>query len=220
MLPLLLKIIPLGVASALSPFLLAFTVILLGSKNRPKEKVLALLSGTILVLLLLTFLGLAAGNSEGKNQDTIIDTIINLILGGLCIFFAVKTFLVKRRNNGEERKWQDNEPKNVLLKLFLLGFVINITNFDGELFYLAAIKEIYQTSIGVFWKIIFNIISMLFYLFPILFPFLAYLMWPSGADKIITPVANLMKKYGAAITEVLFLLFGFYFLGRGFGIVH
>ena len=214
---LLIKIVPLALASTLSPLILGLTTILLGQKEHPKRKVLALLVGSILAVAILTFLGFYLGTSFSGSRNYKYHSLVDLIFGAILIIFAVKTLISSPQK--EKSRAETIQERSQLLRWFILGFIINITNLDAVILYLTQIREIYQTSIEIVSKIIINTISILFFLFPIIFPLAVASFAPKVANKIIDPVSLSMKKYGSYIVGFLFLIFGAYYLLKGLNFI-
>lgn len=164
---LLIKIIPLALASTLSPLILGLTTILLGYKEHPKRKVLALLAGSILAVAILTFLGFYLGTNFSGSRNYKYHSLVDLIFGAILIIFAVKTLISSSQK--EKSRAETIQDRSQLLKWFILGFIINITNLDAVILYLTQIREIYQASIEIVSKIIINTISILFFFFQLFF---------------------------------------------------
>lgn len=215
MLALLIKIIPLALASTLSPGLLGVTVILLGRKDRPKEKTIAFLVGSATVAVILTFLGyfLSSRTVQGDNFEYA--WVIDLLLGLFFVGFGLRTFFQARKK--VERKVRQVKSKNVFVGLFLLSFVMSGLNFDAVLLYLTQVHLIGEAEVDWVGKMAANLISVFFFLLPITLPLGLYMIAPRTARKVIDPIQRVIKKYGDYIIAVLFTLFGIYFLWTAIG---
>ncbi|MBN2477885.1 GAP family protein [Candidatus Micrarchaeota archaeon] len=214
MLDLLLKITALGIGSTVSPVIFGITISLLAENKYPRQRTLAFLCGSIVVAVLLAILGSLFGNvplilgSEFSKQMLYLD----IFLGLLFIFFGIYPLILKKRKQHLKIKKEKTSP--ALIKWFSISFIVNITNFDAVLLYLTEVREIFQSSFSLFDEISLSIFGGLFFILPVLLPFIAYLLMGKNAKKFLNPFGNLMEKYGQILATVIFLLFGFYFIWR------
>ncbi|MGV8176483.1 MAG: GAP family protein [Candidatus Bilamarchaeaceae archaeon] len=215
MFALLLRILTLGVASAMSPVLLAVAVSLLSGKDSPKQKTAALLLGTIVTVLILVFIGVNVGHEVAKEDQTPggLSTPADFVLG---VIFIVFGFLTLRHKDGESSGASAGKKGKGLLKWFAIGFLGSLTNLDANLFFLTAIKETFQTQIPLLPKALFASLSVLFYLLPVLLPLCLYALYPERAQKLLAPVRGFMVRYGAPFVAAVFLVFGAYLIASGF----
>ena len=209
----LIKIIPLDLASTLSPGILALAIILLGSKNYPKARTLAMLCGTLLVAVILAILGFVIGNNVTPGTDpTVRSAIIDMVFGLVFVYYGIKIILSK------ERKIEPKEGSGAqFFKWFAIGFIISATNFDAVLLNFAAAKEVGDAAINYFDKIILLIINSLFFALPIILPLVAYLIFPKFAGAMLEKLNRVVLKYSRYILFAMFFLFGLYFLIKGIG---
>jgi len=211
MFPLLLKIIPLDLAATLSPGILALALVLLGSQFRPRLRTFALFLGTLLTAIILALLGLSLGQAAPSEiHPTLVSAIIDLLLGAFFVFFGIRTLLSKERQtqSGENQKPQ-------LIKWFIIGLIISITNFDAVFLLFTASKEVGGSGVSQIDKFILLLVNILFFTLPSLLPLVFYLITPSFAAKILTKVNQFVLKYSKYLIFIVFVIFGIYFLYRG-----
>jgi len=205
----LLKVMPLYLASTMSPGILALAVILLSKKQNGLIQTLALLVGSLITSIIIIIVGLKLGQTiadpSGKN---LIDNIIDLVLAILFLIFGIKSILYKD-DDSKTKKLGHDESKKLLLWLGI-GFVISITNFDAVIFDLTAAKETGQAIINNFDKFIILLLGVLFFNLPIILPLVLYSIAPKFAQKILTPLNVFLQKYGGYIVGAIFLGFAIY----------
>ncbi|MCX6769639.1 MAG: GAP family protein [Candidatus Micrarchaeota archaeon] len=206
------KILPLAIASAASPVILGVSIALLSRKNFGSA--LAFLAGGLVVALILA----AVGMSIAANDDKVAEgmgrppTVIDLAVGVLFLLFGAKILLEKP----SEKKEIQTAGKGMRhhAKWFFIGFVGNLTNFDAVLLNLAAIREIFNSSIATMPKLELLGFCDFFFLLPALAPIAAYLIAPQASQKVLLPVGNAMNRYGKYVVGAIFILFGIYEITR------
>jgi len=211
MIGLLLKIIPLDLASTLSPGILALVIFLLGSKRNPKAKTFALFLGIFIIGIIITIVGFTLGKAATIHPHaTELTSIIDLVLGIIFMILALNLIITK------DKKRDIKEEKGPhLAKWFFVGVIITITNLDALFLNFAAGKEVGQSNINDLIKIIFLIINLLFFTLPVTLPGFFYLIVPNAASKILTNLNGLILKYSRFILAVLFIIFGIYLIING-----
>lgn len=206
---LLIKIIPLDLASTLSPIILALTIALLAKKEFGLKRALALGIGSLAVAIIIAILGVNIGiNIQDVHNNRVIDNVIDFILALVFLFFGFYG-LFHQENTSSEKKLKGNQTGN-FLKWLAIGFLISVTNFDAVILNFSAAKEIGQAQIYEIQKILLLIMGMIFFIAPILLPLAIYLIMPKLAQKILTPLNNFLTKYGRYITAVIFFAFAIY----------
>jgi len=207
----LIKIIPLDLAATLSPGILALSVILLGSKAHPKIRTFSLLVGTLLVAIAIAILGLTIAKATPESvQPTLISAIVDLVLGLVFIYFAIKQLVAKERKIKENDQAQGYQ----IFRWLIIGIIISATNFDAVLLNLAAAKEVGDAAISSIAKIILLAVNILFFIAPTSIPFVLYLIFPKFAAKILGKLNDFLIKYAKYILFIMFAIFGIYFVYR------
>lgn len=116
----------------------------------------------------------------------------------------------------KERKTQsEGNQKPQLIKWFVIGLVISLTNFDAVFLLFAASKEVGGSGISQISKLILLFVNILFFTLPSFLPLLFYLIAPNFAGRILTKVNQFVLKYSKYLIFILFVIFGIYFLYRG-----
>lgn len=213
MFSLLIKIIPLGFGAIVGcPMILALALLLLGSKNHAKIRTFAFFFGNLIVAVAVAILGFSLGHSVPESaKPTMISAIIDTILGLFFIIFGIKILFSK-----DHKVKEKEESGYKIVRWFLIGFLISVTNFDTVLLSLAAAKEIGESAVNEINKIILLIINILFFTAPIGLPLILYLIMPKLARPILEKINQVVFKYSRYILFIMFVGFGIYFCYKGF----
>ncbi len=204
------KVVPLGIASAMSPVVFGIALALLVAKEHTRLRMAAYFAGALVTVIILALVGSAVGS--GALEGAGLPADVDLLLGILLIVFAVKTGLEK----GEKKRKVNAEggPAH-LLKWFAIGFVVNITNLDAVLLNLTAVKEIFEAGVGFGYEMGLVAVCDLFFLSPILVPVVVYALMPKAAERVLKPIGASLEKYGRYIVSLIFLIFGIYLISKG-----
>lgn len=212
MLQLILKMLPLELASALSPGILAFALIILSGNLHPKLKCFVFFLGNFLVAIMIAAFGLSAGGGITDSENpTLLSAIIDLIFATLFFFYGIYILL-----KPEKPAKIQGDPNNLYLKLFIFGFLIAITNLDAVILYLTATKEIGISPLSFIDKIIAVFIGLFFFVSPALIPLLFYIIAPNLAGRVLEPINKFTHKYARYIVGIIFIIFSIYFYIKGF----
>lgn len=212
----LIKVVPLAVASTMSPVVLGIAVALLAGKNNQIKRTLAFFLGAIITVIILALVGsfLGGGGADAGIKAIHPSASMDLVLGVLFIAFGV----MSGRPSKEKGPMVNKEGKKPgLVKWFVIGFLTNILNFDAVLLNITAVKEVFQSGIAFGQEIAVTLLCDLFFLLPVLVPLSVYLVYPQKAKKLLAPLGGLMKKYGNYLAMAIFFVFGAYLLMRGMG---
>jgi threonine/homoserine/homoserine lactone efflux protein len=211
MLEILVQIIPLSIASTLSPGIVAIMVALLCGKNRPMLKALAFAFGGLLSVLVLTSGVVSVLN--GANPPAILKSPeFAIVFGVVLVLFGIHSAFEKPYG---EKEIETKKRKFAIPLLIALGFLVNITNFDAVLLYLTELKMIYFAGLADNREIILTSFCAFMFLLPSTFPIIARLAFPASSQEILDHVRKLLKKYGNALMAGLFIIFGLVFIWKG-----
>lgn len=214
MLELLVKIMPLFLASTVSPGIFAIVIFLLSQKKSGFVKTSVLLLGSIVASILIVMAGYYLGHITIDPDNThIVDNVLNIVLGIILLCLGIREMLVKD-NHGQSHKVVNDASINIF-KWFAVGFLISITNFDSVVFIFTATKEIAQSQIDKISRTVLVMIGLFFFNLPIILPIFLYAMSPNTAKKILQPINAFLVKYGRYIVAVIFVVFALYLLFKG-----
>jgi len=186
----------------------------LGEKNHPRLRTLALMAGSLIVGLILAFLGFKLGTAAPVNEhQTLISAIIDLVFALIFIWLGLAALFPKKEKSGSI--FHQQNPKAQLWKWLGIGFIISATNFDAALLNFTAVKEIGSSEFNLAVKLILIIIGLLFFIAPILIPFVFNLLLPHKSKEILEPINNFIRKYSRYIVAIIFIVFAILLLYRG-----
>ncbi len=212
MFELLIKVIPLGIGSMISPLVFGIALTLLGGKHYPKQRTLAYLLGAVLTVVILAFVGMLIGSGAVAGSGLMPSASVDILIGFLLIIFGVKILLSKKEGKLDITLGHE-KASSQLVKWFFIGLAVNITNFDAVMLNITAVKEIFESGTG--YEILLTVICDLLFLMPVLLPIFVYLMFPDTAKKILEPIGGAAEKYGKYVLAAIFLIFGVYLLSKG-----
>ena len=210
MLELLIKVVALGIASAMSPIILGVTLTLLARRGAGLQAY-SFLAGGIIAATLLAAAGfmVATGSLHGTPHET---ASADMVIGVLMLAFGLKSIFTKDSGSQRNVKSKGASP----LKWLFIGFVLNIANTDAVLLNFTAAKTIFQDAANPLYQLALILVADGFYLLPGLLPIAVYLLRPKAAKRTLEPVAGWMERHGSFITGAIFLVFGAYLLWHGF----
>ena len=208
-----LAILPLALASMLSPGILAVSITLLARKN--KTAATALLLGGIIVALLLAAAGILVAQGDDKAAAALgfQPRAIDLLLGLFFLVFGVKVVLEKPK---PEQVAAGAKKSQGFSKWLAISFLGNITNFDAVLLNLAAVREIFNSTAALASKLILLGFCDICFVAPALLPLVFYIAEPQKAERLLSPVGKWMQKYGRYLVGAIFIIFGAYLEIKGF----
>lgn len=220
LLTLLLEIVPIALAAAISPTSFALIIVLLSISKRPKTSGTGFLVGSAMVIFVAALLGMIA--AEGvlltRAEPGPLKIWIDLFLGIIVIYYGFKILLTKNACFEDKELELPNNNKSATseflsslvfaMGLFALNFITTALVFLGG-------SKIAAAGLGWLGTIISLFVLMAITLSMVALPVLIYFLVPKKADNILFKLNQWIKKNGHYLTAILILLLGFYFLLNG-----
>lgn len=204
-------ILALGLAAAVDPVAFTLALMMLSKPERPKERVIAFLVGTLIVGTTIVVLGYSLGIASTETVSPQVSLVIDLVLGAFFILFGIRTWVVP-----EPRiKAGGKSGHHLLLHLMVVGVIAAIISFDDLVLIFAAAREVGQVPLGIIGQFILLIITLLFFSVPITLPLLISIMFPKTSRRFLDKVNIWLEKYGQTIVAGLFILMGIIFIWNG-----
>ncbi len=210
------RLLPLAVATAISPGVLAVSLVLLGGKSIPKLRTLALLSGAIAAALAATVVGLLIGGGATAVAGPKTNPVIDLIVGGLLLLVAIAGLVMRPAHSGGFLARLDARPRRRQLAIcFAAGLLAIAANPSTVIPLVAAIRlvgkaalswELTSLALGLVWVLV---------LLPILLPLVLYVADPRTAARILTPISAAATKYGSYLGAAICAVIGIVLLHDG-----
>lgn len=211
------EMIPLGVAAAVSPTMLAGALVLLSGKDRPKARTLSYLVGVVISLVVTGAVLLAIGGAASKapHGPSPVSSWIDLGLGLLLLYIGVDRFIRGPRKSNDKTAQEEPAKPTSVLKDAGLGLAIMTTNFTSLVFYFAAAKESADAAVDWVVRVMALAIVAFFITLPVLVPLLLTIVMPKTSSRVLDSVDEGLKKYGAFIMPGIALVFGVYLAYKG-----
>ena len=212
------KVLPLALAGAISPTVLAVVLVVLSGREDPKIRGLAFLAGTTTVvvaisLLVVFVLGAAVPDSQkGSNSD--LSGYIDLGFAVLLLALAGLTF--SRRNHARTEHHDPSGKAGARLpRFYALGLLIMLFNFTTLAVFLPALKEIAIDKVSYADRLTALVVVDVIVLTPAWLPVLLYLVSPRVARKVLDPLNDFLTRHRVAVGVGICLVFAAYlsFLG-------
>ena len=206
------RILPLALAGAISPTVLAIGLVILSSPKSPKARGLAFLAGvttvTIAISLLVVFgFGNAVPESQ-KGTSSDLAGYIDLGFAALLLLLAVLTFATRNRKKKEDKP--DPVAGVHPLRYYAIGLVIMLGNFTTLAVFLPALKDIAIDKIADADRILAMVIVDVIVLIPAWLPVGLYLISPSTAKKVLTPLNEFLQRHRTGVGITICLVFAAY----------
>jgi len=206
---LFLSILPLAIASAASPIILGVSIALLARKNT--SAAIALLMGGIIVALLLAAAGMSVAAEDDKAAEALgfQPRAADIAIGALLLAFGIKELLEKPK---PESAPAGAKKSRGFSKWLAISFIGNITNFDAVLLNLAAVRQIFNSTAELPYKLALLGFCDFFFVAPALLPIVFYFLMPEKSARMLAPVGKWMQKYGHYLVGAIFAVFGAYLI--------
>jgi hypothetical protein len=213
---LFIKVLPLALASAVSPASLAVSLVILGGKNQPRLKAFAYLLGGAVVAVAITILGLVLADGATHVAGPHAHSIIDAVLGSLLLVLGIVALAIKPGKNGKALSGVDSQSETrQLATCGLMGLLAMGLNVSSLVPFLAAVRdvgkavvsfEVKGVALGVCWTLL---------LLPMILPLVIYLVAPKAAARILTPISIVATKYGRYLVAAICLILGAVFVWEG-----
>ena len=212
MLEVFLKILPLAIASAASPIILAATVALLSKKNFGCA--FSFLAGCVLAAAVLAAVGISFAAEDDKVAESMgfSPSIFDIAIGALFLAFGIKVLVEKPAAKQDVPRAGKSGGK---IKWFAIGLIGSITNFDAALLNITAVRAIFNSGIALLPKLSLLAFCDFFLLSPALLPIALCILAPEKSQKLLVPVGNAMNKYGRYVVAAIFIIFGILLIKNG-----
>lgn len=213
---LLARLLPLGLAAAISPQLLAVTMAILGARDHPRSRTLAYLGGSALTLVLIGILAVTGGGAaRGPHRPSALSAAIDIILGALLLYLGVRKLVAKPKTRHVEPASGRASIGRQLVVSAGLGLLLTVTDFSSLVFYVAAAKQTADSRLRVTDQVIAMSVMALFIMVPIIVPLVFTVAAPAAAARLLSWTDQAAKKHGKYIVAAIALIFGVYLVLKG-----
>ncbi len=220
---LLIQVIPLSLAAAVSPTALSFFLIMMSLTDNPKLAGLSFYFGAIVVLIITVFIGTLLGNGLTSTHHSSPATIasIDLFLGAILVLLGIRSLFGKEGENsgGALSKYLNVESTTTnftkFRRYFTVGLLTFLINFSTAIFVLAASRQIGLADIGLVPDIISILVLAIITLVVIEIPLLFFFIMPETAEKAMKPMKLWISKNGNYLIAGFLLIIGIWVIYNG-----
>lgn len=219
---LLASILPYAIGALFSPLILYTLLATIEPASKPRLSSFAFLFGSIIIFLILVFIGLYTGTTLFGIDATPIQTgaTIEIALGIILIIIATKTIFVgeEARSGGliDFINLRGNNNLSVFLKFFYFGLITVLASFTTAILMTIAGIIIGLSSPGFTNSAIIVTILGFISFFTIEVAFIFYALSADAAEDVFSPIRKWVPLYGDYLTSIIYFLLGILFLTRGF----
>ena len=196
-------------------------LVILTSPNRPKAQAAAAWVGSVLTVIVIGVVAMAAGGAAtSPRQPTTLSAAIDVILGVFLIFFGLKRALKKPKPEPKpEPKVERTSTTPSFTKSAGFGIMLTIVNPTSMVAYLAAAKIVTDSKVAALDQAAAMAVAGLFYSSPILLPLLLTLLSPNLSERFLAGADHVFKTYGKYIVAAILVLFGLSLVSKGLRII-
>ncbi|MFA5867194.1 MAG: GAP family protein [Actinomycetota bacterium] len=216
MIELLSSVIPLSIGAAFSPTVLAFTLVILGGKTKPRLKALIMIAGMSIAL---TGLALAAGSLTDVTANTEVKSVtlwLDIGLGIFLIGLGLRSILIKQTDVPPKPRLKSGARGGRSVAAFVpIGIVIMLTDFSSIVLFVPAIRDITAASISWTAKLLVAAIPFIAVLIPASVPLLAVTFSPDKAGQALQKLNVWLARHNRTISVSLAFAFGVFLLWKG-----
>ncbi len=220
---LLIQIIPLSWAAAVSPTALSLFMVMMSITDNPKLAGLSFYFGAIIVLLVTVIIGilLGTGLSSTGHSDPGTIACIDLFLGAILVLLGIRSLFSKGGESGGSALFKylnvESTSSNFskFTHFFTVGLLTFLINFSTAIFVLAAARQIGVTKAGLFTDIFSILVIAIITLVVIEVPLLFFFIMPRTAAKATKPMNKWISKNGNYLIAGFLLIIGIYVIYNG-----
>lgn len=207
------KVLPLAIAGAVSPTVLAVALVVLSGKVAPKARGVAFVAGVasvvVAISLLVVFVFGAAVPESQKGSDSHLAAWLDLGFAALLLVLGAFTFL-RRNHPHKEHDHPDSGQGARVARFYALGLAAMLTNLTTLAVLLPALKEIAIEKVSRADQVVAMAVVDVIVLTPVWLPLLLYMVSPRLARKVLDPLNSFLLRHETVIAVALCLVFAAY----------
>jgi len=219
---LLLQVLPLAIAAAVSPTVFAAAVLILSSPYHPKTKATAMLAGGAVpfIVIGLGLIGLFRRLQLRLPPFRIpvlsarLDIAFGLVLIAVAIRLLLRAPTIAERGSSQAAGAAASRDAHAL-RFFAFGVWSMGTDLTTIALFVPAAHAIAAASVPVLGKIAVFVVVVAVILSPILIPLIVALVAPDDVERVLAPIGEFARKHTRDAVLALVAIFGAYLLTRG-----
>jgi small neutral amino acid transporter SnatA (MarC family) len=207
---LLAVVIPLAIASMISPLAIITVMTVLSSEEHRLKKGVIFVATYCIVFSLICLIFVAIGSLTTTGGKPSLATVaIDFILGLLLLYASARSLLKKGGSNTFDATAMGAGG------LISMGIGFGFGNIFSSLPALAASKDIGVVVLSLHDKAIAFVLVMAITLCWLWGPLAVFAAAPRSFDRIFDPITRFLKKHGSQIIAAVFFLVGIFLVARG-----
>ena len=213
---LLAKLVPLGLAGAVSPIAIVVCIALLSSR-RPLANAIAYVAGITTVLAAVGAFALAVfgpGSASGAESSRIVNTI-ELTLGVLLVLFAAKQALGETDPDAPPPGWMAALERLDPRRAYGFGLIVEATNVKRLAIYLAGLSEMTRSDVTTYQSIVALGIFGILLEAGLIAPIVVYATLRTRSAELLERARRTLLTYNRRILAVILTVIGAVLFERG-----
>jgi len=207
-------LVVLAIGGSIAPPLLLLTILFLGSQ-RPLPNAGALMLGYFTTCAVIGISGITLFSGAEAAVSTV-GRVISVTIGVLLLVLGLRTVLAPPDPDSTPPKWMESIDSMSPPRAFGFGMVLFPLQVKNLAIFVACLNLIIVSSLGPEGSIVALGLVLLIFAIPVLALIGLYAAAPHRASKLLVSLRTWMEKNNRTITLVLCLVFGAFFLLRGF----
>lgn len=216
MLPVIIQILPVALATAVVPVLIIMTLLIVAGEGGARNGVLFLL-GVFLMRLVhgLVYSFLITPDPDAEGGRPLFLSLLLIVLGTVMLVSALKTLLKEGDPEAPPPGWMARIDGMSGGTSFLMGVGITAVGVKMWLFSLSVVSTIRAAGLsfaeGAVVFLVYGVLAIALLALPVL----AALLAPAWADRNLGRMTDFMQRHDRAISFAVYLIFGALFLTSG-----
>ena len=207
-------LVVLAIGGSIAPPLLLLTILFLGSQ-RPLPNAGALMLGYFITCAVIGISGITLFGGADDAVSTV-GRVISVTVGVLLLVLGLRTVLAPPDPDSTPPKWMESINSMSPPRAFGFGMVLFPLQVKNLAIFVACLNLIIVSRLGPEGSIAALGLVLLIFAIPVLALIGLYVAAPQRASKMLVSLRTWMEKNNRTITVVLCLVFGAFFLLRGF----
>ena len=207
-------LVVLAIGGSIAPPLLLLTILFLGSQ-RPLPNAGALMLGYFTTCAVI---GISGITLFGGAEDAVstVGRVISVTVGVLLLVLGLRTVIAPPDPDSTPPKWMESIDSMSPPRAFGFGMVLFPLQVKNLAIFVASLNLIIVSNLGPEGSIVALGLVLFIFAIPVLALIGHYMAAPHRASKMLVSLRTWMEKNNRTITVVLCLVFGAFFLLRGF----
>ena len=207
-------LVVLAIGGSIAPPLLLLTILFLGSQ-RPLPNAGALMLGYFTTCAVI---GISGITLFGGAEDAVstVGRVISVTVGVLLLVLGLRTVIAPPDPDSTPPKWMESIDSMSPPRAFGFGMVLFPLQVKNLAIFVASLNLIIVSNLGPEGSIVALGLVLFIFAIPVLALIGLYVAAPQRASKMLVSLRTWMEKNHRTITVVLCLVFGAFFLLRGF----